>query len=310
MPYKIIRDEAVIGMPPGIGDLSWIMTKMESFKKENNIKKIKIVMNLVGGGDGHYGYSLEYLKLLPFVESAAAATTALEFEYALAGGSGTPLFEKRSGCDYLIEFNSRLENHTKLKDILPQYETNYDYPIKEPAEAKEFAQALRVEIGEKFVLLFTAARGTNNAWVGKLWGPEKWMALARIIYKKTGCKPVLIGAKWDADYTDEIIKLDADNIIHDMVGKLSVAHLFALLREANILIAFTCGVGIMATQFRTPVVTLWPIKNKRNPKGKFNRAFMRTWLPPWAKKVGYIPLAWGDKEATPNGIFNAVRKYI
>lgn len=310
MPYRIIKDEAVIGMPPGIGDLSWIMTKMESFKKENNIEKIKVVMNLLGGGDGHYGYTLEYLELLPFINSAAAATQELEFEYALAGGSGIPLFENRSECDYLIEFNSALENRIKLKDILPEYETNYDYPIEEPAEAKAFAQTLRAVIGEKLALLFTAAKGANDGWVGKLWGPQKWMALARNIYRKTGCKPVLIGAKWDAEYTDEILKLDKGNIIHDMVGKLTVAHLFALLREADILIAFTCGVAIMAAQFRTPVVTLWPIENRRNPKGKFNRAFMRTWLPPWAHKVGYIPIGWGDKEATPSGIFNAVRKYL
>jgi len=72
-PYRIVKDEAVIGMPPGIGDLSWIMTKMESFKRENKIKKIKVVMNLLGGGDGHYGYTLEYLKLLPFIDSAEVA---------------------------------------------------------------------------------------------------------------------------------------------------------------------------------------------------------------------------------------------
>lgn len=311
MPYKAMKKQTVIGMPPGIGDLSWIMTKLESFKKENNIEKIKVVMNLQWMTQmNRHTYSIEYLGLIPFIDTAESRIEAIPFEYALDGGSGIPLFKDCGGYDYVIEFNSQLEKGIKLKNILPEYETNYDYPIYEPKEAREFAQALKNKIGGKLVLLFTATKGGNEVWAGDLWTPKDWVALARKIYIKTHCRPVLIGAKWDGDYAKEIYDFDTENIIHSMIGKISIARLFALLREADLLIAFTCGVAIMAVQFRTPVVAFWPIKSKANPKAPFKRTFMRSWLPPWAEEVGYMPIGWGDKQATPDGLFNRIRRYL
>lgn len=310
MLYKIINEETVIGMPPGVGDLHWIMTKMESFKKENDIEKIKIIMNLPGTAEDYYSYSIEYFDLLPFIDSAEQHMDILDFEYQITGGSGIPLFKDRNGCDYLIEFNSYLEKGVLLKDILPEYETNYDYPIEKPAEAKEYAKKLKAEIGEKLVLFFTSSLRGNEAWPKELWTIENWMTVIRKIYHRTGCKLVLLGAKWDADYAEELHKIDTENMIHSMIGKTTLAQLFAILREADLLITWQCGVGIMATQFRIPVASFWPIKNKANPRGQFERAFMRSWLPPWAEEVGYMPFGWGDKNATPSGIFNAVRKYL
>ena len=323
MLYKIINKEAVIGMPPGVGDLHWIMTKMESFKKENDIEKIKVMMNLPGTADDYYSYSIEYFDLLPFIDSAEQHMGALDFEYQISGGSGIPLFKGRNGCDYLIEFNSSLEKGVLLKDILPEYETNYDYPIEEPAEAKEYAKKLKAEIGEKLVLIFTSSLRGNEAWPRELWTVEDWTKLIRKIYHRTGCKLVLVGAKWDSDYAEALQEasfgeykthpasvLIKENMIHSMIGKTTLAQLFAILRESDLLITWQCGVGIMATQFRIPVASFWPIKNKANPRGQFERAFTRSWLPPWAEEVGYMPYGWGDKDATPSGIFNAVRKYL
>lgn len=310
-PYNLMNKEVVIGMPPGIGDLHWIMTKLESFMKINGIGKIKARMNL-GYDDKKsiHDCSIEYIDLIPFVDSAESVDEELPFEYALAGGSGTPLFKDYGGCDYLIEFNSMLENHVKLRDILPEYDMDFDYPIDEPLESKTFAEQVKSDMGGKLYLLFAAGLDGNNIWARDLWVPADWMEVARKIYDNTGHKPVLIGAKWDATYADKLVKLDKEKIIHSIVGKTSVAHLFALLREADVLVAYQCGVMMMATKFRTPVACFWPIKSKRNPQGTFNRGFMRTWLPPWAEEVGYKPFAFGDKNATPDGVFSAIEEYL
>lgn len=312
--YKILNDEVVIGMPPGVGDLHWIMTKMESFKKKNGYKKIKALIPMPEGSLVYYSYSIEYFDLLPFIDSSEqyleAGVRPLEFEYALEGGSGNPLIKDRGDCDYLIEFNSSLEKGIQLKDILPEYEINYDYPILEPAGARTFADNLKSKIGDKLIIFFTGNLSAYEASVGDLWTPESWMQLMIKIYEKTACKPVLVGAKWDATYEKELKKLDVNKIIHSMIGKTSLAQLFALLRIADLVIAWQCGVGIMATQFKTPTISLWPIKNKINPKARFERIFTRSWLPPWADDIGYIAYGWGDEKATPDGIFEAARKYL
>jgi len=65
------NEMTTIGMPPGIGDLHWIMTKLESFKEKNDIQKIKAVMNLDWmTQNNRHTYSLDYLKLIPFIDSA------------------------------------------------------------------------------------------------------------------------------------------------------------------------------------------------------------------------------------------------
>lgn len=303
--------ETIIGMPPGIGDLHWIMAKLESFKAKNNIERIKVMMNL-GWSDKKsiHKCSIDYLKLIPFVDSAEPVKDGIPFEYALAGGSGTPLFKDRDGYDYVIEFNSYLENGIKLEDILPEYETNFDYPIIEPQRSKKLAEDTKKEVGGKLVLLFTGCLAGNSVWVRELWTPNDWMELARKIHGATGCRPVLIGAKWDRDYADRLLELGSDGVIYDMVGKTTVADLFALIREACILIAYQCGVVMMATKFRTPVVGFWPIRNKANPEGQFSRVFFRSWLPPWAEDIGFMPFGWGDEGVTPDGIFDTIRRYL
>lgn len=310
-PYTLTDNMTVIGMPPGIGDLHWIMTKFESFKKKNNIKKTKVIMNLgyLRIGSVH-NCSIDYLKLIPFIDEAESVLPIIPFEYSLDGGSGTPLFKDHGGCDYMIEFNSLLEKGIPLKDILPEYEMNYDYPIQSSPESERFASAVRKEIGDKFILLFTGPWDGNQIWVRDLWTPADWMKLAEKIHSVTKCKPVLIGAHWDAEYAEKLLPLDIKGILHNLIGKTTVADLFALIRRADLLLGYQCGVVMMAMKFKTPVAGFWPIKNEANPEAPFKREFMRSWLPPWADEVGFEPFAWGDSNTTPDGVLSAIRRFL
>lgn len=306
-----MSEEVVIGMPPGIGDLHWIMTKLESFKAKNNIQKLKVVVNLEWmTQNNRHTYSLDYLELLPFIDSAESKVEKLPFEYALAGGSGTPLFTNHGGCDYMIEFNSELEKGTKLLDILPGYDTNFNYPIVRPPEADEWAEEIKQGQGGKFAVIFTASTEGNDMWANKLWCPCDWVKLAQRIHDQTKCRSVVVGGEWDKSYAERICQLDEANVILDIVGQTSIAQLFALLRKANVVIAYQCGVMMMAVHFRTPAVAFWPIKSEANPAGQFQREFMHSWLPPWANEIGYFPFAFGDAETTAEGVFNSIRRYL
>lgn len=307
----MIEKETIVGMPPGIGDLHWIMVKFESFKKRHDIKKVKVFMNLGRPENACYhDCSLEYLELIPFIDSSESTLKTIPFEYALNGGSGKSLIINSDGFDYIIELNSKLEAGIKLKDILPQCKMNWNYPINEPSASKEFAEKIKTTVGGKLILLFTSSVGGNEVWVKDLWTSKDWMDLAQKIYQETKCKPVFIGARWDASYIQKVKELDKNKIICDLSGQTPVAHLFALLREANVLVAFQCGVLMMGIHFKTPAVGFWPIKNGKNPDGLFKKEFMRSWLPPWADEIGFMPFGWGDEEATPEGIFLKIRRYL
>lgn len=306
-----MSEEVVIGMPPGIGDLHWIMTKLESFKAKNNIQKLKVVMNLDWmTQNNRHTYSIDYLQLIPFVDLAEPAAELLPFEYALAGGSGVPLFKNRGGCDYLIEFNSRLEAGIKLKDILPEYDINFAYSVVQHPGPDRWAEHIKRDVGGKLVVIFAASNAGNDIWAHKLWTPQDWMELAKKIHNKTKCRLVLVGGDWDKSYAERVCQFDYDKIIYNIIGQSSINQLFALLRKANVVVAYQCGVMMMAVHFRTPAAAFWAIKSDANPGGQFKREFMHSWLPPWADEVGYFPFAFGDAETTPDGVFASIRRYL
>ena len=120
----------------------------------------------------------------------------------------------------------------------------------------------------------------------------------------------MVGGKWDEDYATRLCQFDHKGIILNIVGQTTVMQLFALLQKANIVIAYQCGVMMMAVQFRTPTIAFWPIKTEANPMGQFKREFMRSWTPPWAEEVGYMPRGFGDPDATPDSVLADIRRYL
>lgn len=297
--------EVSVGLPPGIGDMHWVLTALESFKEKSCIDRLNVILNL---GPGH-GYSKEFLALVPFVDSAESSPTQLPFKFSIIGGEGTPLQQSSDGADYIMEFNSCLEHGIKLKDILPEYDVDFNYPIEYPATSKRFAEGVKKEAGGKLYLFYASSVAGNKNWTHGKWSPEHWVKLADKIYGATGCRTVLIGAEWDKSYSDIVMKLDKKNRIHNLCGKTSVVQALALIREANAMVSFLSGLVIIATRFKTPTVSFWPTKEMA-PAWHDPKVFKESWVPPNAREQGYMPFDYGDKEATPLGVFKAIRKYL
>jgi len=114
----------------------------------------------------------------------------------------------------------------------------------------------------------------------------------------------------DRDYAEGMAKLDEHNVLQDYVGKTSVTQMLSLIKEANLVVSFSCGVSVMATSWGIPTVVFWPIKGiSRN--GRFNAAFQHTWVSPRVKTSGrYIPVIYDSKEASPTWIFNKVKEFL
>ena len=310
--FEELRDRALykkkitVGIPPGIGDMHWILEIMESFREKHSIDELTI--KLTESRD--HGYSTEFLKLLPFVDRVNASLEPLPFRFSIIGGDGIPLQRNVGGADYVIEFNSRLENGIKLKDILPEYELNHNYPIDYPETAKSFAKFTKRGAGGKLYLLYASSVGGNKNWCQGTWGPEYWVELAEKIYAATKCKPVLIGAKWDAPYATEIMKYDKKNRILNLVGKTDLPEALGLLREARAFVSFLSGLVILATRFKLPTVSFWPTKELA-PNWPAPQLFQKSWIPPGAEEEGYfIPFNYGENGTTPSGVFKRLEKHL
>lgn len=296
--------EVSIGVPPGVGDIHWIMMKMEAFKELNAIDKLKIAIH----EDCGHRHSSEYLELLSFVDAIERRTSPFIFSFALCGGHGKPLYENEQGVDYMIELNSSLESGEKLDYVFPEYKTNWDIVIKYPEETRQFALDIKNKAGGRLVLIYTSSVSGNNKWAAG-WAEKDWIMLIDKIIKATGCKPILIGAEWDLDYTAKL-RAQGANKFMDYVGKTSLKQTLALIREADLLVAYPSGLAVMAVQFKTPCVMFWSIKGY-SAGGSFKKEFMFSWLPPWARENGrYMPFIYGDGKTTVDNIWECTKGFL
>jgi len=301
---KILK-KVSIGIPPGIGDMHWVLAKLESFKEKNNLDKIKIVIDR----NPSLSYSREFLRLVPFIDEVDDGQKRLPFRFSIAGGDGIPLQRNVNGVDYLMEFNSRLEQGVRIEDVLPEYDVNFNYPIDNPREAKSFARIIKKGMGGKLYLFYASSVGGNKNWCKGTWEPKHWVKLANKIYDETKIKTILMGAQWDSSYGAMIKSIDSRNTIQNMIGKTSISEALGLLREASFLVSFLSGLVILSTRFKIPCASFWPTL-KQAPHWINPEKFKVSWIPPAAKENGYMPFDYGGKNTNPKGIFDALRKYL
>jgi len=292
-----------VGVPPGIGDMHWVLTKMESFKERLGIAHLTIAVH-EDRGHAHNG---QFLELVPFIDSIERRPVPFRFSLALCGGHGKPLYQRQQGADYMMEFNSELESGKRLDDILPEFETNWNYEIKYPSESREFAQRIKKSAGGKMILLYASSDGGNGKWAKSDWTALDWMELTERLLA-AGHKPILIGADWDRGYSSNFKEFVDSGKLVSLVGETTVSQVLALLREADVFVSYLSGLAVMAVHFGTPCAVFWPIKGV-SEGGEFKREFMASWLPPWARDMRtYMPLVYG--ETKPEHVFERIREFL
>jgi len=301
-----VEKTITVAMPPGLGDVHWILTKMESFKERNGIDRLRVAIC----DNGLHKYTAQYFELVPFIDEVEKRTEHFKIGI-FYGAKPFSLIRNYQGADYLIDFGAEmfLRGRT-IAQILPEYEPHYDFEIRNPEEARKFAADVKAQNPGGMVLFYTSAIGNNRNWNRDSWTFRHWMTLAEKINTVSGARPILIGAHWDKDYALELKKLDKGNILQDMTGATDIPQALALIREARLLVAFPCGLPIIGTYFNIPTVMFWPIKEV-SINGRFHKDFMHTWVPPAVKDSGrYIPLPYGGPETKPEWIFDRVREFL
>ena len=111
---------------PGIGDIHWVLLKMESFIKKNCKGEIPEVW--VWNFDGR-PRSGEYIERIPFVKFGGYLNKPMDMdkyrfeESYMRGDPAYSIIPKFHGFDYYMCFNGMLRVGLPWNDILQQYET-------------------------------------------------------------------------------------------------------------------------------------------------------------------------------------------
>lgn len=272
----------VIGVPSGIGDVSWMYSKLVHIGESIRFEI----------ADGWPYRTREFLAMLPgVVESEYDRTMRyddiLSFEsmhgFMQYGLTWCSIKERLPEGRILLEANRHLEMGRRLEEWLPDLPCNFHYDINtKPIDSINALEWL-AELPKPIIGVSAASYRGSEAW--KTWGYDEWSPFLKWLEEETGGSVFLMGGFWD----DLTHSLAADGH-KNSVGKTSTGTMVELLRLLDLYIGFSSGLGILRTVLKKKVFMMWP---------EHQVALASSWAPLDMLEAGtYSHMLWKDVETT------------
>lgn len=275
-----------IMVPPGIGDLYWVMAKMQAFidSRDLGIPDIHLMCPLKMAYEQH-ARSLPFIDMFPFVHNTNHIVTEGPFTqrsplwheaYAVQGRT---IFENIPGYNYAICYNGHLRVGKPLEYIDPHLKTNWYPPMFVSLEQDRYKEDCRRQFGD-YVVYHWIFRGTFKRWMSEF-SVAHIVAASNIVARQTGCTSVFAGAAWDQFLDGELHQtIKSIPRSQDLLGRTTVDQLFGLLRGARAVVGYPSGLTIMAAVFGVPTIMLW--------HDYYNRDFSWYCVPPDVRRRNYF----------------------
>jgi hypothetical protein len=290
-----------IVVPGGIGDVYWCMVKMESFLRSKGIteKPQIVVLSETEMWESSRDRAIPFLKMIPFIQLGHPLSTpvnpvkpqpkclrAIYDEISLrCGRSVIPDFQ---GFEYLMCFNGVINTGHWLEKDDP-LECNWYFPLLISEEQKQFESLCRKKYG-KYAVFYFSLYGDYIRLNVNQFSLEKMGEGIRRFTSECGLTPVFVGAHWDkkwptphrwVDYLPQLLEMIPGAV--DLVGETSLDQVFGVLRGAELISGYHCGLTNMGIVFKKPSVLLWATD-------RFPPNTSLAVAPPDTRMKTYIPL--------------------
>ncbi len=248
-------------VPPGIGDVYWVLVKLQSFLK--SVQAERAELTIVSDPDERGGHlrSLSYLEMFdwfdigepPSVPNDRSLQPIWDEAYLEAGRS---IFPGVMGYDYLLSWNGRVNSGGWIEN--DDLKCDWYPPMKLGAQARmdmaehEFCSRLG-----SYAVLFWPLYGTYATHVADF--PVAKIAEAlQLFFVASKLTPVFVGSAWDATLNEavgELIAAVPKSV--NLIGRTDLIQLFGLVRGARIVLGYHAGVTNMAAVSGTKTLLLW-----------------------------------------------------
>lgn len=281
-------------VPAGIGDWSWIWSKVYSVRSE--IDSVRIV-------DGAPRRTKEYVQ--------ACGVKDADYDLEITGGQYVFILSTESALGYswinrptweqikhnqtlLIEANQHLENGYKLADWLPDLLCYYHYPLYVSEQDRQRAREITVRAikGDRYsqphpmkegpiVGISCASYKGSDAW--RTWGREEWIDFLKRVMT-LGWRPLLVGGGWDDLTYTVACELD----LPSTVGKTSVPQMIEQMALLDSYIGFSSGMNVIRTVLNKTAFALWPCNDRCD-----QQLLSTSWAPPkMLEEERYVAVTW------------------
>lgn len=255
--------EAIVRLcaPSGIGDLSWIATKLNSLRRHTGKE---IILHAAGDPPQR---SEPFVRLLPEVwwggyinrSSAFVCLQCLPSDWPEIDGPAMPFAVPEI---LNISANKHLEQGFVLADWMPQLDTDYHYPLAFTQQHEEQAAQATAQLPPEYITVYVSNRDKDRIRHGgwSLWDVDTWAGfIAEIGRLRPECGFLFIGADFDRDKTEAVASHEKlrQLPVKTMIGRPLGAALCAL-RDSAYCFSYPSGIGILANVLRTPCMMQLP----------------------------------------------------
>lgn len=237
-----------IGVPSGIGDISWLVSKLVNSKEWEGLE--------VEVADGWPYRAKPYMDML----GVKSIYGTFKYEDILTFEKMNPYKEWRDISEsgygrFLMQPNEHLERGWRLEEYLPDLPTNFHYHLNIPEKVSpSLAPFIEKLSSDKYVGVSCASYRGAHAW--HTWELDQWAALGlRLIGGGYGV--CLLGGRWD-DLTDGLGSELPDGSYINLVGKTDFSEACAIHKLLPFYVGFSSGLGIIRTVMGLPTLMLWP----------------------------------------------------
>jgi hypothetical protein len=308
-------------LPTGIGDSVWALHKVQDISQKLGDGKIDILLSR-GDKSKISNRALDFVRRFRFVRSVEMrhyellqnppVTPEGYYNYI---SDGWYEFGKERVCALIP--NASLERGQRLESWLPQYQINWNifkYFRIRPWE-RWTANKLRKNLGDYAVFYLGPLHGNSIEGHNRnsLWTSRDWVDLGHRLYLEHGLSIVLVGASYDYSYFTQRIKpLIQDDVAVwvDIIGQTNIGNLASILQNAQLVVSYQAGVGIMSTYLGTPTAVFWrPKGDSISPTAylSFEESMSSAWVPPETILLRrHLPLIYGRCEV--NSIMESMRE--
>lgn len=244
-----------VAVPAGIGDISWIWSKLSTIGNEF----------MIFTPETWPQRSYQWLHLLPNVipmigKHGYNDILTMESKYGYASYNSWEEILKVYGEDDVIYLqpNQHFLKGRPLSMWLPDLKTDYHYELSIPDEDIQFAHAVTsVDKAPRIGIHMSSMKGAKgwNAWM-----PEDWVRFMKLVDQDiSGATFYLLGGSWDADMALEVIgRMNKEVKLVDMVGRTTIGQAIALLDCLDYYVGFSSGLNVMMNVMNKPCAALWP----------------------------------------------------
>ena len=272
--------EYKIAVPAGIGDVSWIWSKLVTLKNDSFMIYTPETWPM---------RTYEWLKLLPGVTPMIGKhdyKTLLRAEamkgyhnYTQSWGEIKSMYEE--GETIYLQPNQHFLLGRSLAEWIPDLDIDFHYEMNIPEVEESSALELLESTGVvRYSLgIHMACLKGVKAW--RAWYPTDWMKFIKLVKRSfPELKIVLIGGSWDLDMGLELRALMPRENFIDLIGRTTIGQAISILGRLSYYIGYSSGLNVMCNVLRKPCTALWPdwqsahIYPHADPKMVVDRTYM------------------------------------